>query len=373
MQNAISGARMGHSPVITPFSDKSPRVWAWSPDQHRQMELAFLSGTPAAKREAVNRFNAMMGAYGDILARSGANRLALSSYGSFPSLINQAIPAGVTFDASSRETVDTRWAILYRMLDRRSSASPLFSVQNTYTNLAFNEYDLNEPIDADYIEGDLDYYQMKVYAAMYYYNKMWSQWTEMWDENEGLAMMGIRWARKMAQTAYETIQDNTGSVLTTVAYDAGGTTGVEKDINTINAGITTIMSQVYALASPDSNQAFEDVSQGSFALLYNNLTAGYEARIAKALEARLDLPNDNQSIGYVTRPVVPIGSPLVSTGTWKLTLLGRRNVFAMGRDLMVDSEVDLQKAGSGIATVGQGAFRAVRDDVKQVVLLALTA
>lgn len=363
---------MGQNPAVVPFSDKSPRIWAWSPEEHRRMELAFLHGDKAAKRDAVARFNAMMQSYGDIIRGAGADRLGLSSYGSFPSLVNQAIPAGVTFDASTREVVDTRWTILYRMLDRRQSSSPLFSVRNTYTNLAFNEYDLNEPIDADYIEGDLDYYQMKVYAALYYYNKMWAQWTDMWDENEGLAMMGIRWARKMAQTAYETVQDNTGSVLTTVSYDSAGATAVEKDINTINAGITTIMSQIYALASPDGNQAFEDVSQGSFALLYNNLTAGYEARVAKALEARLDLPNDNQSIGYVTRPVVPIGSPLVSTGTWKLTLLGRRNVFAMGRDLTIDSEMDLQKAGTGVATVGQGAYRAVRDDVKQVVLLALS-
>lgn len=372
MQVQVS-ERMGQGGnLILPFSSKTPRIWAWSPEEHRKMELAYLHGDKQAKRQAAQRFNAMMGSFSNIIARAGADRLGLSSYGSFPSLINQAIPAGVTFDASTRETIDTRWTVLYRMLDRRQSNSPLFSVQNTYTNLTFNEYNLNEPIDADYIEGDLDYYQMKVYAALYYYNRMWSQWTEMWDENEGLAMMGIRWAFNMAKIAYETIADNTGSVLTSVSYDSTGATVLEKDINTINNGISTIQSQLYSATTDNSNQIYEDVSQGSYALLYNSNTSGYEARVAKALQARLDLPNDNQSIGYVMRPVIPIGSPHVVTGTWKLTLLGRRNVFAMGRDLVVDSEVDLQKAGTGVATVGQGAFRAVRDDVKQVVSLALS-
>lgn len=361
--NTQLGASVGQTSLMQPFSKKQVRLWAWDQRRHIELERAFLTGeNPALKAEAVARFNTMMRNLGDALK--------LSSNGSFPDLNEQGIPAAFLIDASTREVVDTRWTMLYRILDRRASQSPVFRVGDAYTNLTFNEYQLNEPIDADYIEGAHRLYEMSVYAGMYYYNKMWASWTDMWDEQEGLAMMGVRWARAMAKAAYEAISAASG--LTTVSYDTAGATQIAKDINTINAGITTIMSQLYNATTGDSNQIFEDVSQGSFALLYNNLTSGYQERIVKALEARLDLPNDNQSIGYVSRPVVPIGSPHVATGTWKLTLLGRRNVFAMGRDLMVDTEVDPKKAGVGMVEVGQGAFKAVRDDAKQVVLLALS-
>lgn len=362
MKNAMQGGSVGQTSLMQPFSDKQVRLWAWSPERHIQLERAFLTGeNPALKAEAVSRFNAMMRNLGDAIK--------LSSNGSFPDLQEQGIPAAFLIDASTRETIDTRWTLLYRILDRRSSQSPVFRVGDAYTNLTFNEYALNEDIDADYIEGAHRLYEMSVYAGMYYYNKMWAQWTDMWDEQEGLAMMGVRWARAMAKAAYEAVA---ASGATSVSYDTGGATALEKDINTINAGITTIQSQLYNATTGDGNTILEDVSQGRFALLYNNLTAGYQARITKALEARLEAPNDNQSIGYVMSPVVPIGSPHIATGTWKLTLLGRRNVFAMGRDLMVDTEMDPKKAGVGMVEVGQGAFKAVRDDVKQVVSLALS-
>ena len=362
MQTYAQGASVGNTSLMQLFSDKKIRLWAWSPEQHLAMERAFLTGeNPALKADAIGRFNAMMRNLGDAVR--------LSSNGSFPDLTEQTIPAALLIDASTREQVDMRWTQLYRIVDRRQSQSPYFRVGDAYTNLTFNTYQLNEPIDADYIEGAERVYKMDVVAGMYYYNKMWSQWTDMWNEQEGLAMMGVRWARAMAKAAYDAL---TASGATSVSYDSTGSTQVEKDINTINAGITTIQSQLYNATTADGNTVLEEVSQGRFGLLFNNLTSGYTARVTKALETRLDLPNDNQSVGYVLNPVVPIGSPHIPTGTWRLTLLGRRNVFALGRDLMIDSEVDLQKAGTGVATVGQGAYKAVRDDVKQVVSLALS-
>lgn len=359
--------------IFNPFGKKNARLLApWRPEAALAAEQAFLTGqNPMLKKQVVRHFNAMMDNYvAALLAHGGANRANLSSLGSFPTLEEQGVPASFILDVAQREIVDTRWTILYRMLDRRSSTSGVFRVGDSYTNLEFNQYEYNESIDADYMEGDHDLYRFYIYSGMYFYNKMWESFTDMWSEGDGLGAMALRWARKMSEVAYTTVAAASG--LTTVTYDATGSTQVAKDINTINAGVTTIKSQLYAATTPDGNQVKEEAEMGTYALLFNSLTTGYETRIMKALEARLDLPNDNQSVGYVMRPVVPIGSPHVPTGTWVLTMLGRHNHFAMARALMVEESLDITKAGVAKVVAGNGAYRAVRHDPAQVVLLALS-
>jgi len=236
-----------NSKVLTPFSGRAVRLSSWTPEDDRKMEFAFAHPdkvTPQFRMRAIKHFNAMMRGYGNHLMNVAAGRVNFSSEDAFPSLTEQGIPSAAVFNTTQRQSIDTRWTMFYQMMDQRASQSPLFRVGDTYTNIDFDEYEIGQTIEGGSVEGSHSYYQMKVYGGFYQFNKMWSEWQNMWDPSEGLTAMAMRYARKQASVAYATVTAASG--LTTVAYDTGGSTTVEKDINTINAGITQIESDVYA-------------------------------------------------------------------------------------------------------------------------------
>lgn len=329
------------------------------------------------KQEVVNRFNFNSWRYSNhlITLMGGTinfvpdHHVNLSSEGAFPDLTTHGIPQAIRFSEADRKAVDTRWTQIYNVQDRRSDPSKLFKVVDTDSAVNFRKYQQGEEIEIRHVEGSQNIYEMDIFAGGYQYGLRWDSWEQNWNNGDGLNAVIFNYAERQAQEAYEVATNATG--LTPVTYQGLVTDSeVLRDIKTINEGIRVIREQLYNATSASGIQRRELEQGRPYFLLYNSFEAGYDARITSALEARITMPNDTHSVSFVNRPVVPIDSPFVPAGSWFLMLGGRKNIAAIGDDLMINSEIDYFKAGRVRAEIGEGVYKMVRDDDQQAVILA---
>lgn len=349
----------------------------WSPQQTAQLDdkrilserklLELLASDDPSKRAlALNAFNDFSQRFGDLVL------YALSATNMFPSQQTQGIPAAVTLGDAERQMVDLRWTALYDVQDYRQQTHPFFKIVDLYHAITFRAYQMGERVEMGVVEAAEAIFEAEIIAGGLQWNQLWSEWQAVWSQQRGLSAMQTRYANQLAKTAYEVI---TAAGLSVTAYDATGTTTLEKDINTINAAALAIRTALYNAAAPKTGQVTEEIVGGSepYWLLYNDLTAGYEDRIMKAIDARLDMPNDNLSVGHLLRPIVPLGSPYVPTGAWYMTIGGRKNVAAIFRDLRMFDISDPRIAGVMQGRVGQGAYKLVRGSALQARQVAVSA
>lgn len=354
--------------ILTPWATgrgSSVLFQPWDNKHAFQMERAYVFGTVEERAEAARRFNASSSQFSDYLLYDAS--ASFSSTGAFPDTQNAGLPSAAQFMTTDRQRVDLRWASMFRFRDLRGMSTPWFKIADVYDAIDFRTYDLGARIELRHIEAGEIIYELDLVAGGYQYNKTWEIWQDLWTPEEGLAALQLKYAKRQAKEAYRVLTDETLVSLSTTAYDTAGATQVEKDINTINNAITAMKSALYTATSASGIQTEEDIEGSEFYLVYNSLQAGNNYRVAKALQARLELPNDNQSVGYVTDPVIPVGSPDVPAGAaWYLVMPGRKNVWAQGLDLQVSEVLDPRVAGTSNEVIGQASYKGVRGDSRQV-------
>lgn len=308
---------------------------------------------------AIELYNKFSRKFGDALVE-------LSSGATFPDVQTQGIPAAVQFGDANRQSVDTRWSTLFNIQDRRSQSHPYFKITDVYHAVEFKSYLLGERIELRHVEAAQEIFEAEIFAGGLQWNRFWSMWQDLWNEGQGLSAMQARYAAKQAQIAYQVL---TADGLSTTDYQQVDGTGINlrNDIATINAGVRELETAIYtAPAGETGMQTEEELSNASFYLLFNSGTVGYEDRIALALSARVDAPNDNMSVGNVLRNVIPLPSRQVPTGAWYIVLPGRKLVGAIFQDLTIYDFNDPRIAGVGEGRIGQGAYKLVRGDSRQV-------
>lgn len=356
--------------IVKPFSGPVRRVQWFKPGTERAVLEALKSEDAARRGAVIKRFNSASKQYTDALRTIGGGLLNLSSTSMFPSTQTQGVPTAVRFGTADRMMADMRWAAFFEVRDYRGATTPYFKIVDVYNAVTFSVYRLGEPIVLRPAEAAEVIYESEIVAGGMQWNLMWEQWTDLWSEDEGLTAMELKYADQQARTAYVTL---TASGLSTTAYDTGGSTTLEKDVNTINAGILDIENALYSDTMTETGETIRERVRGPYGLLYNSLTAGYEDRIRRALGARYDLANDvNAAAQVLDRNVVAVGDPDVPTGAWYLSIPGRKNVLAVHKDLMIDPHVDPRVAGTAKAQIGQGAYKFVRGDAKQCRKLLLS-
>ena len=319
------------------------------------MELLADRENAGNRQAAIRLFNESSERYTDTLLR-------LSSEGQFPDAQTQGVPAAVTFGETDRRRVDTRWTALFSVQNRRAQSSPYFKIVDLYDAVEFMIYQLGERIEMRHVEAAQNIFEADVVAGGLQWNMLWSQWQDLWSTNDGLAGMQAKYAIRQARIAYETL---TASGLSTTAYSVAGNSQAENDIRTINAAITEIGNAIYQAPGAGDGQTEEDVEGATYFLLYNPATSGYRTRINRALTARYELPNSN-SVVEVDAPVMPIATRHVPAGSWYVALPGRKNIAAIFRDLTIYDFNDPQIAGVADGRIGQGAYKMVRGDSRQV-------
>lgn len=292
--------------------------------------------------------------------------LQLSTAGLAPSAQTAGIPTLATY-GDRRRKIDLRWAQLFEVYDltSRGDDNPYFKINDLFGAIEFNSYLLGERIELGKVRADHTIFEAEIVAGGPQWNELGIQLTAGAITAEDiLAMMNAAYENRKAKQAYTIL---TASGIETTTYDATGTTATEKDIRTINSAIQGILDDVYETPAYDDDTSTEEDLEGSeFALLYNPSVAGSRERVATALASNLNSPNDNLSRGQLSHEVVPIASRNVPTGGWYLVLPGRKNVFAVHRDLRVLSKDDPQIAGVATARIGQGRYKFVRGDSRQV-------
>ena len=325
----------------------------------RQLTADFVSADPAKRARAIRHLNAVAAA---------AMQVVLSSPANFPDEAGPGVATRIRFGEADRNTADVRWRALFDVRDLTAQAHPFFEITDVYDSLQFEEYELNERIKVGSVRADTEIFKTPVVAAGIQYNRFWSNWQTIWNTEEGLASMNAKWFRRMARRAYQVL---TAAGLTVISYDATGGTQLEKDINTINNGITAIGNAVYQTETGFENVTSEEDIEGlAIYLLYNPGTAGYRNRVNRALGARLELPNDNNSAREVDVPLIPLPTRDVPANGWFPVLAGRKNVTAVTHNLEVFDLTDPRVAGVADAKIGQGAYQHVRGDARQGVQLA---
>ena len=358
MSKAVLDPFAGGATRRISLAARHPQTQAVVADE-RQLHADLASKDPAVRGRAIRHLNAVAAA---------AMQVVLSSTSNFPDATTTGIATAVGFGEADRHTADVRWRALFQVRDLTSQGHPFFKITDTYDSVTFEEYELNERIKVGTVRGQEEVFETPVVAGGIQWNRFWSNWQTLWSTDEGLASMNAKYLRRMARQAYSIL---TAAGLTVVAYNATGTTQIEKDVNTINAGITTLGNQVYQTETGfEGIESEEDIEGLDVYLLYNPGTAGYRQRVNRALGARLELPNSNNSAAEVDVPVMPLPTRYVPTGAWYLALGGRKNVMAITHNLEIFDLMDPRVAGVADARIGQGAYKAVRGDSRQAVQLA---
>lgn len=272
--------------------------------------------------------------------------------------------AAITFGDADREMVDLRWARLFRLLDRRGAKTRSFKITDTYNAVSFAVYKEGERIETKIVQADGNFFEVDVLAGGFKYGQFAARWTDDWDPREGVAAMLVRWAKKQSDLAYAVL---TAAGALTQTYDPGSATGVlAKDIGTINASIEKVMNGIYTETDPDGAQTEEELSEMSQFFCLFNPSGGLRDRVQAIQRANLLAANDNISTAQLTNPVEFISSRKVTADKFIVVYPGRKNVFAPAVDLQTFEQLDPTIAGVAAQNIGQGAYKHVRADAKQV-------
>ena len=324
-----------------------------------QLHADLASPDHAVRLRAIRHFNAVAVA---------ARRVLLSTTSNFPDQQTEGVPTVVAFGDADRHQADVRFRALFDMRDRTSDGHPFFKITDVYDALFFEEYEMGERIKASTVRADDQVFETPIVAGALQWNQFWANWQSLWSEGDGIASMNAKWLRRMYQKAMDVL---TAAGLEVTPYDAAGASQLEKDVNTINAGITALGNAIYQTETGfEGVVSEEDIEGTALYLLYNPATAGYRNRVNRALSARFDLANDNNSAAEVDVPVMPFPSRRVPANGWWLVLPNRKLVGVVKKDLEIYDRTDPRYAGITDDRIGQGAYQLVRGDSRQVRQLA---
>jgi hypothetical protein len=331
----------------------------------RQMFEMLTSEDPSERAAAINAFNDRMQLYGDLITETRTVHLSQDSL--FPTQEHQGIPTAVFFGDTERQSVDTRWTVMYQINDYRQRSSPFFRLVDLYHAITVQKLQLGERIEMGSVEAGEQIFETDYYGMGLQWNRLWASFQDIWDNGRGMAALQRKWANNQTDIAYDTI---TASGLSTTSYqdaDNSGGVSLRNDIATLNQAMTDIQQAIYQDTSDQSGEQTEEtIDNPQFTLLYNSHNRDFKERINTALTARLTLPNSN-SVAEIDDDfdVTPIGSPRVPDGDWYITLNGRKNVWAQFRDATMFDVEDPRVMGVADGRVGQGAFKPVRGDANQ--------
>lgn len=354
--------------VLDPFANgqtrrislaaRHPQSGAMVRDE-RQLHEDLASQDPAVRARAMRHLNAVA---------QQAMQVLLSSTSQFPDQQTQGVTTVVAFGEADRNVADVRWRALFQMRDLTAQDHPFFKITDVYDSAQFEEYEMGERIRMGSVRADEEIFETPIVAGGLQWFQFWENWQNLWNSEDGIASMNAKWLRRMAKQAYAVV---TAAGLTVVPYDTTGSTVIEKDVNTINTAITTLGNQVYQTETGfEGIESEEDIEGLALYLLYNPATAGYRQRVNRALGARLELPNNNNSAAEVDVPVMPLPTRYVPANGWWLALAGRKNVHAVTKALQIYDHMDARIAGIADGRVAQGAYKSVRGDSRQAVQIA---
>ena len=344
---------------------------------HREAEMRFAYGS-ANERIALTQlanegFERFWKLQIDLINahRQGASQIDLSGFGNFPDSKQDGLPVAAMFDDPERIQVDLRWLALYRLQDMTGSPSPHFQMFDLYNAVTYDQYGLEElgqEMNFYTVQGSRNTFTANVISGGYQFNKVWERWNPMFSPDQGVAAAMSKWGAKQAQLGYDTI---TGAAYTSIAYDTAGSNQIEKDINTLNLGIKTIEDQLWNATNPkDAQKLEEEIAGAVYYALYNAGSTGLKSRMARAVAAGWDRPNDSNSTVKLDSPVVLIPTRRVSGSDITLVLGGRKNVYAPFLPFQMRTFDDVKAVGVNVVNAGEGAYLHVAGDANQGVTLA---
>lgn len=313
---------------------------------------AFADPDPTVRAEVFAELDAAGADYTAALLRSSRNSQSLSAPGAFP---DRDGPITDVYFTGSDQPVDTTWTQVFDVRDFRNTTEEDFEVGTVDDAVSFRTYADGETVELVGVSGGIQKFPFALLGGGFQFLRTWIMDNKFWRIGDGLRSMETGYAIDQARLAWATLTNATG--LQVQARDTGGATVVEKDVNTVNAAATAILSDIF--------QADDHLPAApSFVLVYNNLTPGYADRAAAMMAANYGLANAALGAAKLTYPVQMIGTPYVDTGAMYLAMPKRRLKTGIRMDLSNFEHFDPTKFVE--ARIGWGRYTHVRGSASQV-------
>jgi len=250
------------------------------------------------------------------------------------------------------EEIDNGWAHFFSSRDFSSTRTPGFRVREVSSGLSFTKRPEGGRARIYSITGTEAFVPFDSYGGGLEFDQAWFEDQEWWLVEDTAAEFRSAWYRDKATIMYTLI----GAVTNDVAYDTGGATALEKDINTLNAAAAALLTAVKALG-------FNVTANTPLKVLSPIQLRG---RLQRALKAQYITPATAGAHLMVEYNITPIYSMNVlnagaaCTDKWYMGIPGIKNKIGEKMPLTVFSEFKAEAFAT--TTVGWGRYGAFLND-----------
>ena len=265
--------------------------------------------------------------------------------------------------------IDRGYDLAYATVDLRNTQASSFRIRDVSSALTFLKVKTGERAKIYGVSGNVVDVSLDLYGGGLQWAREWFMDNEWWTIEDTALEFRRKWFEDKAVVLYDLIQSLTDGSDQNVPYDTAGATVVDKDINTINAGVLELI-----IAHRDTGLGVN--AQTPFVLLVPIQNKG---RVERAILGTYGAQNPGGS--KVTYNVQPFYTPYldwnhVSGGSsdWTdhvvddlyplgyLCVPKRKNKLGERMDLTVLSETDITAFAD--KSVGWGRYGAAIDEAQ---------
>ncbi|MHA2065673.1 MAG: phage major capsid protein [Candidatus Thorarchaeota archaeon] len=248
------------------------------------------------------------------------------------------------------EEIDNGWASFFTSRDFSSTRAPGFRVREVSSGLTFTKRPEGGRARIYSITGTEAFVPFDTYGGGLEFDQAWFEDQEWWLVEDTAAEFRSDWYRDKATIMYGLI----GAIGAgyNVAYDTGGATVLEKDINTLNTAAAALLTAFKALGfNVTANTALKVLSPIQL-----------RGRLQRALKAQYITPATAGAHLMVEYNITPIYSMNVlnagaaATDIWYMGIPGFKNKIGEKMPLTVFSEFKAEAFAT--TTVGWGRYGA---------------
>ncbi|HUT30921.1 MAG TPA: hypothetical protein VMX13_14105 [Sedimentisphaerales bacterium] len=231
----------------------------------------------------------------------------LATISQFPDQVSQLFEK---FKVGTGE-VDMSWLSVFDALDLSNSTLSSFDIVDVKNGLSFKKVLPGEKALIYGLTGVSESVRFDQYGAGLQIPGVWYEDQRWWDIEEAVQDYNLAWWERLAEVFFALIEAATDGIFggtvdgVNIAYDAVGSTTLEKDVNTINAGVMSLFDGLKAAG----------MRTGSATPLVLICNLSRRDRCAAALEARRGVVYSGpETLIREIRLVTTLG--LTTSNTW---------------------------------------------------------
>jgi len=147
------------------------------------------------------------------------------------------------------EQVDLTWRLIFAEVNLNATSASNYTLRDVQNGVAFRQMAVGEKIDYYSIRGAETAITFDTYGAGLQIPEVWYQDQRWWDIEESIEDYNLAWYKTQADTFFGLLHALTNAVYGTgtgvnIAYDSTGSDQLEKDVNTINNAVVSLLTNL---------------------------------------------------------------------------------------------------------------------------------